>query len=148
VAACAATPQSCSDEESIDSGWPARIQPAATDALDLLRARGRFSSRHRRRPTVTHQLSFWLGIRIIDCCHHCAKSGQLTTESDTIGTAAQQLAIAAWTVRPVLRICEAARPGFHANELVERGAGVFGFAPQAWKTDGTQWHRHPRSSPA
>lgn len=42
LAACAATPQLCSDEEFIGSGWPARIQPAATEALDLMRARGRF----------------------------------------------------------------------------------------------------------
>jgi hypothetical protein len=41
-AACAATPQMCTDDEFIESGWPAKIQPAATQALDVMRARGRF----------------------------------------------------------------------------------------------------------
>ena len=42
LAACAATPRLCSEEEFIDSGWPARIRPFAAGALELMRARGRF----------------------------------------------------------------------------------------------------------
>jgi hypothetical protein len=41
-AACAATPQVCSEKVFIGSGWPARIQPPAAEALELMRARGRF----------------------------------------------------------------------------------------------------------
>jgi hypothetical protein len=40
--ACAATPQLCSEEEFINSGWPVRIQPSAARALELMRTRGRF----------------------------------------------------------------------------------------------------------
>lgn len=40
--ACAATPQICSDDEFIASGWPGRIKPVATTALELMRARGRY----------------------------------------------------------------------------------------------------------
>jgi hypothetical protein len=40
--ACAATPQICPDDEFIASGWPERIKPVATAALDLMRRRGRF----------------------------------------------------------------------------------------------------------
>jgi hypothetical protein len=40
--ACAATPDICSDDDFIDSGWPERIKPVATTALDLLRTRGRY----------------------------------------------------------------------------------------------------------
>jgi hypothetical protein len=42
LATCAATPQLCSDEEFIESGWPVRIQPSAAKALELMRTRGRF----------------------------------------------------------------------------------------------------------
>ena len=42
VEACAATPQQSTTEEFIDSGWPARIQPPAGRALELMRTRGRF----------------------------------------------------------------------------------------------------------
>jgi hypothetical protein len=41
-AACAATPQMSTDDEFIASGWPTKIQPAASQALDLMQARGRF----------------------------------------------------------------------------------------------------------
>ena len=41
-AACAATPRIDTDEDFIASGWPARIQPAARAALDVMQARGRF----------------------------------------------------------------------------------------------------------
>jgi hypothetical protein len=41
--ACEATPQKLSDDEFIRSGWPARVEPSATEALNLMRARGRFS---------------------------------------------------------------------------------------------------------
>jgi hypothetical protein len=40
--AVAATGQSCSDDDFIASGWPKRIQPVATEALRLMRHRGRF----------------------------------------------------------------------------------------------------------
>lgn len=40
-AACAATPQIDTEDEFIASGWPARLQPPAARALDLMRARGR-----------------------------------------------------------------------------------------------------------
>ena len=41
-AACGATPQDCSDDIFISSGWPARIQPVAAAALVGMQARGRF----------------------------------------------------------------------------------------------------------
>lgn len=41
--ACAATPQVCSDDEFVASGWPLRIQPLASAALALMSARGRHS---------------------------------------------------------------------------------------------------------
>ncbi len=40
--ACESTPQTLVDDEFISSGWPARGQPAAAEALNLMRARGRF----------------------------------------------------------------------------------------------------------
>jgi hypothetical protein len=43
LSACVATPKVCSDDEFIASGWPERIKPAASAALTLMRARGRFS---------------------------------------------------------------------------------------------------------
>jgi hypothetical protein len=42
LAACAATPRTCTDDEFIASGWPAELQPAAASALELMHARGRF----------------------------------------------------------------------------------------------------------
>jgi hypothetical protein len=52
--ACAATPHSRSDEEFIASGWPERIKPVATAALDLMRRRGRFrEDREEGSPTLT-----------------------------------------------------------------------------------------------
>jgi hypothetical protein len=42
-AACSATPQMCTEEEFIASGWPTRLQPKAARALDLMNERGRFS---------------------------------------------------------------------------------------------------------
>ena len=44
--ACAATPQMCSDDEFIASGWPERIEPAAASALALMEQRGRFREDH------------------------------------------------------------------------------------------------------
>ncbi|MGC5032288.1 hypothetical protein [Micromonospora sp. DT229] len=41
-AACAATPRIDTDDDFIASGWPARIQPAARTALNVMQARGRF----------------------------------------------------------------------------------------------------------
>jgi len=40
--ACAATPQMCTDDDFIASGWPDRVQPTAAWALALMHARGRF----------------------------------------------------------------------------------------------------------
>jgi hypothetical protein len=40
--ACAATPGVLAAEEFIATGWPARIQPAAVEAVTLMRARGHF----------------------------------------------------------------------------------------------------------
>jgi hypothetical protein len=40
--ACAETPQICSDDEFIASGWPERIKPVAATALELMRIRGRY----------------------------------------------------------------------------------------------------------
>lgn len=42
LAACAATPHVRETGQFIASGWPARIQPPATQALDLMQTRGRF----------------------------------------------------------------------------------------------------------
>ncbi|MGS2620044.1 hypothetical protein ACVCAH_37080 [Micromonospora sp. LZ34] len=42
TAACDATPEIQTDNEFITSGWPARIQPSAREALEEMRARGRF----------------------------------------------------------------------------------------------------------
>jgi hypothetical protein len=42
-AACLATPQMCTDDEFIESGWPAEIQPPAVHALEVMKTRGRFS---------------------------------------------------------------------------------------------------------
>jgi hypothetical protein len=41
-----ATGQICSDDDFIASGWPERIRPVATEALSLMRRRGRFSEDH------------------------------------------------------------------------------------------------------
>lgn len=41
-AACDATPSDVSMEELIESGWPARVQPIARKALELMIQRGRF----------------------------------------------------------------------------------------------------------
>jgi hypothetical protein len=41
--ACEATPQMVTDDEFIASGWPAKVQPAAAEALSLMQERGRFS---------------------------------------------------------------------------------------------------------
>lgn len=41
--ACEATSRKVRDDEFISSGWPARVQPSAAEALNLMRARGRFS---------------------------------------------------------------------------------------------------------
>jgi hypothetical protein len=42
IAACAATPRTCTDDEYIASGWPARVLQPATEAIVLMRAKGRF----------------------------------------------------------------------------------------------------------
>lgn len=42
-AACDATPNDMSEEEFIRTGWPARIQPVAREALELMARRGRFA---------------------------------------------------------------------------------------------------------
>ncbi len=41
-AACTATPDAQSEDQFISSGWPTRIQPSARQALEAMRARGRF----------------------------------------------------------------------------------------------------------
>lgn len=41
--ACRQTAHEVTDDDFIASGWPARIQPAAKRALDLMTTRGRFS---------------------------------------------------------------------------------------------------------
>jgi hypothetical protein len=42
VDACAATPQICTDDVFIASGWPVRIAPVAATALATMLGRGRF----------------------------------------------------------------------------------------------------------
>jgi len=39
---CARTPQVCSDDEFIASGWPERVKPVAAGAVALMRQRGLF----------------------------------------------------------------------------------------------------------
>jgi hypothetical protein len=41
-AACVATPDAHTEDKFIGSGWPTRIQPSARQALEAMRARGRF----------------------------------------------------------------------------------------------------------
>jgi hypothetical protein len=52
--ACAATPQISPVEEFIATGWPERIKPVASAALDLMRRRGRFrEDREEDSPSLT-----------------------------------------------------------------------------------------------
>lgn len=44
--ACSETPQICSDDEFVASGWPGRISPAAAEAAASMRLRGLFREDH------------------------------------------------------------------------------------------------------